>query len=139
VKYSGGAQKLMKTAEWRACVRELHQFSIAFSTGENSPLRQLIDTSLTTNTHLARNSPSVVLAAVVRNIFFALAAAIIFIWSVVNFSLALETHLAAGVAPAGVVILRNLSSCVRKNFLSSLAERALTLTKCAAQQFKTWS
>jgi hypothetical protein len=46
----------------------LHQFSIAFSTGEISPLRQLIDTSLTTNTHLARNSPSVV---VVRNIFFA--------------------------------------------------------------------
>jgi hypothetical protein len=124
----------------------LHQFSIAFSTGEISPLRQLIDTSLTTNTHLARNSPSVV---VVRNIFFRLRQQLFLFGR----SLISRRHSRLTLQPGSggrtrrrgyfaqfVKLRANKLFVLSSRAHSQLAESVSALSaKCAAQQFKTWS
>jgi hypothetical protein len=86
------------------CACALHQFSIALadeSTGEILPLTLLIDTSLTTSPSALPREIFSISRRRGGKYFFPLAPAIIFIWPVVNFTPALETHLAAEVGWVG--------------------------------------
>lgn len=126
----------MKTAEWKAC-RAPSIFHCArrwIHPGEILPLWLLIDTSLN---RCRENSPS----AIARwEIFFAPAAAIIFIWPVVNFTPALECARDSPCSRGRTRRRGYFAQFVRlraKNFfvLSSTLARSV---KCGAQQFKTW-